>query len=121
MKNKKFFRRTMLSVLLLLITITLMACGNSNEEGSSIEASTASQNYDPELIAEGEETVKTSCILCHGRDLKGDMGPSLFNLQLTEEEIREILVKGKGSMPPIIANGKEDAVIAYLMTLKNSD
>lgn len=73
---------------------------------------------DPELVAIGERTVKSSCLPCHGRDLKGDMGPNLHNLALSDEQIMTVLIKGRGSMPPVTAGGKEEAVIAYLRTLK---
>jgi len=71
-----------------------------------------------ELAIEGEKIIKTSCISCHGRDLTGDMGPSLYNLNMTDEEMMDILIKGSGAMPPATANGKEEEVIAYLKSIQ---
>jgi len=93
------------------IILIFSACSQNN-----------SQNTDDtemsELAIEGEKIIKTSCISCHGSDLKGDMGPSLYNLEMTDEEMMDILIKGAGAMPPATANGKEKEVIAYLKTLQ---
>lgn len=76
---------------------------------------------DSDLIAIGEEQVQKSCIGCHGTDLQGGMGgaaPSLHGLSLSKEEIIDVLVNGRGAMPRGTANGNEEAVAEYLLTLK---
>ncbi|MED3661371.1 cytochrome c [Ureibacillus sp. FSL K6-8385] len=90
--------------------IGLGACGN-DEEGKKAEVN-------EELAAEGEKIVKSSCASCHGVDLTGDLGPNLHNLTLSKEQIMEVLRKGGKTMPPGTANGKEEAVAEYLLTLK---
>ncbi len=102
-------------ILFLLITVSLLGC---SKEESQPNNSNVESTVDLELIALGEKTAKSSCLPCHGRDLSGDMGPNLHNLALTDEQIMEVLTKGKGSMPPSTAQGREEAVIAYLRTLK---
>lgn len=78
----------------------------------------------------GEDTEDTSddashpsymsaCIGCHGADLQGaGSAPSLLDLgHLTDDEIRDILVNGRGAMPAGMAAGNEDAVIEYLRSI----
>jgi cytochrome c551 len=68
-----------------------------------------------------EKTVKTTCAACHGADLKGQVGPNLYNVhtKYNKEQIVEILKNGKpGGMPAGLVPGQEEAVAAYLMNLK---
>jgi cytochrome c551 len=69
---------------------------------------------------EVQATVQSSCLSCHGNDLKGGAGPSLHNLdqKYDQDEIAEILKNGKGGMPGGLVPGLEDAVAEYLLTLK---
>jgi len=106
--NKALLRST---TLLIWLGILLVGCSQNNSANEG-------QAELSELAMEGEKIIKTSCISCHGRDLKGDMGPSLYGLTMTDEELKDILIKGKGAMPPATANGKEEEVIAYLKTLQ---
>jgi cytochrome c550 len=48
-----------------------------------------------------EELIQKSCITCHGGDLKGASAPdiSAAGSRLSEEQIKDIIVNGKGSMP----------------------
>src|SRR5690625_1032074 len=48
-----------------------------------------------------EERYMSSCAFCHGSDLSGAGGPQLSNIgsKLSEEEIYDIIVNGKGAMP----------------------
>lgn len=103
----------------LLIVFMLAGCSGS-KEGQSNEDVTDNNDVqlNSELIEKGEKIVKTSCIGCHGSDLNGDMGPSLHNLSLTKEEIIDVLIRGKGSMPPITAKDNEEAVAEFLLSLQ---
>ncbi|WP_188453636.1 cytochrome c550 [Virgibacillus oceani] len=58
---------------------------------------------DPEAIFEN------NCASCHGADLTGGMGPDLTKVggRLSKDEIKDIVMNGRGSMPPGII--KEDA------------
>ena len=66
------------------------------EAGAGDEA--GGSDFDPEGF------YQQTCIACHGDayDEAGGMGPSLLGVgeELSVEEIREILVNGKGAMPP---------------------
>ncbi|WP_099158529.1 cytochrome c550 [Virgibacillus ndiopensis] len=58
---------------------------------------------DPEAIFEN------NCASCHGADLTGGMGPDLTKVgsRLSKDEIKDIVMNGRGDMPPGII--KEDA------------
>ncbi|HWL25713.1 MAG TPA: cytochrome c [Ureibacillus sp.] len=121
-------KNLILSFLLIgLLTIFLVACGaqeskeadqtdeQTNDTTETTETTESSSSMD---FAEAEKITKTSCIGCHGIDLKGSMGPDLTNLSLSKEEIVEVITKGRGSMPPATAKGNEEYVAEYLLSLK---
>jgi cytochrome c551 len=75
---------------------------------------------DPDVMATGEAVVSQACISCHGANLEGGYGPSLQNIgdKYNKEEIVTILINGKGSMPGNLAEGNEEAVAVYLLSLQ---
>lgn len=46
------------------------------------------------------QTQTSSCVACHGGDLKGAVGPSLLNTGLTADEIKEIVMNGSDAGMP---------------------
>ncbi|MED0676382.1 cytochrome c [Aneurinibacillus thermoaerophilus] len=63
------------------------------------------------------------CVACHGADLKGGMGPSLYGIvdKLKPEGVKDVLTKGRGSMPALGASWTEeqkDSMVEFLKTLK---
>ncbi|QMT18789.1 cytochrome c [Planococcus maritimus] len=66
--------------------------GGEAAEGEGGEEA-ESGDFDPEATAEA------NCISCHGSSYEGGVGPSLVATELGQEEIEEILINGKGSMP----------------------
>lgn len=54
---------------------------------------TAEGDFDPEALAQA------NCISCHGSSYEGGIGPSLVATELPQEDIEEILINGKGTMP----------------------
>lgn len=111
------FKGVMASILTVGLVLGLCACSGDAEKTAD-KKETQEETINEALAAEGEKIVKSSCAGCHGVDLKGDLGPNLHNLSLSKEEIIEILIKGRKTMPPGSANGKEEEVAEYLMTLK---
>ncbi len=59
------------------------------EEGGE----TAEGDFDPEAHAQA------NCISCHGSSYEGGVGPSLIGLELPQEEVEDVLINGKGTMP----------------------
>lgn len=124
-------KNLILSFLLIgLLTIFLVACGaqeskeadqtdeQTNDTTVTTETTETTESSSSMDFAEAEKITKTSCIGCHGIDLKGSMGPDLTNLSLSKEEIVEVITKGRGSMPPATAKGNEEYVAEYLLSLK---
>lgn len=74
----------------------------------------------PVSEANPEQIVMQNCMGCHGADLAGGMGPSLLDMDLSYEEIVDILVNGipGTSMPAGTAAGNEEAVAEYLLSLQ---
>lgn len=72
---------------------------------------------------DGESIFKQNCISCHGADLQGRVGPNLQKIgsTLTEEQIAEIVQKGKGGMPGFskhLDQEQIDALAAWLAQKK---
>ncbi|GAB7387540.1 menaquinol-cytochrome c reductase cytochrome b/c subunit [Bacillaceae bacterium] len=66
---------------------------------------------------------QANCQGCHGVDMKGQAGPDLTTVgaRLSAEQIKEIIVNGKGTMPGGMFNGTEeelDTFVKYLAGLK---
>lgn len=93
----------------------LVGCSGKEEVK---QTENAEQPFNEELIATGEKIAKSNCIGCHGSDLSGDLGPNLRNTPLTKEQLIQVLIAGGDTMPPASANGNEEAVAEYLLTLK---
>lgn len=60
------------------------------------------------------------CLACHGQALEGASGPPLINLELSKEEIIDVLQNGVGAMPPQTHLSAEemDEIAEYLVTLE---
>lgn len=67
-----------------------------------------------------EDIYKNTCIGCHGDSYQGGMGPSLKGTGLSKDEVKDIIVKGKGSMPPQTALKPEqvEAMADFISNLK---
>lgn len=68
--------------------------GEENGEAAEGEGGEeAAGDFDPEAHAQA------SCVSCHGSSYEGGVGPSLVGTSLSQEEIEDILINGKGTMP----------------------
>ncbi|HTL69368.1 MAG TPA: c-type cytochrome [Lacunisphaera sp.] len=76
----------------------------------------------PALIKQGSELFLNSCAHCHGADARGDEGPDLHDLQVSDRRIATVVTHGiEGEMPSFAKkHGHDDilALIAYLRTLR---
>lgn len=118
MKGNEFIKILLISCFLLIL---IAGCSEDEKESTAETNSTQQeegQALDEALVAEGEKIAKSSCIGCHGVDLSGDIGPNLQNIALSKEQIVEVLIKGRKTMPPGTANGNEESVAEYLLSLK---
>ncbi|RIU93549.1 cytochrome c550 [Oceanobacillus picturae] len=85
--------------------------GGESSEGESSEGETSD---DPEAIFE------SNCSSCHGADLSGGAGPDLTQVgsRLSEEEIHDVIINGRGSMPAGMATEQEAEVLAAWLAEK---
>ncbi|EJQ98414.1 MULTISPECIES: cytochrome c550 [Bacillus] len=67
-----------------------------------------------------EDIVKQSCTSCHGDQLQGAVGPNLQKIggKLSKDEIKEVISKGKGNMPPNIVPADQAAKVADWLSKK---
>lgn len=74
-----------------------------------------------QAAANPEDIYKQSCIGCHGDQYQGGVGPGLKGVgdKLTQDEIKEILVNGQGSMPPnLVPEDKAADMAEWLAGIK---
>jgi mono/diheme cytochrome c family protein len=100
----------------------LLAAENENVPASAA-ARTPTPAPDPTaLAAPGRQLFLKNCAHCHGADARGDDGPDLHNLDLSDEQIATRIRNGKKGQMTAFAGkfSAEDisAVLAYLRTLK---
>jgi len=111
MMKKKLFG------LLLGTSLALAACGGGDEatdnnnanEGGGATANAAEQIY------------QQNCANCHGQNLEGQVGPSLEKVgsKYSADEIKNIIVQGRGSMPGNLIKGEDvDKVAQWLAEKK---
>lgn len=74
------------------------------------------------LRATGRKIFLTSCAHCHGADARGDEGPDLHRLDVSDRRIATVIRLGiKGEMPSFAKKHRPEdiaALIAYLRTLE---
>ncbi|KZE40095.1 cytochrome C [Bhargavaea cecembensis] len=82
----------------------------ATEEGGD-EAS--SGDFDPEALAQGK------CVSCHGQNYEGGVGPSLVGLDLSQDEVKDVLKNGKGAMPGgLVPDENLDAMAEWVLSLQ---
>ncbi|MCA0970056.1 cytochrome c [Halobacillus litoralis] len=75
---------------------------------------------DTAASSDPEQLFQNSCASCHGGDLSGGAGPNLQEVgsRYSAEEIQDIIVNGKGSMPPGLYTGEEAQIVAEWLAEK---
>ncbi len=108
----------------------LAACGGGDDEATDTDTATEDTATEDTTdsgtgdtaggadAGQGEEIVKSNCISCHGGNLEG-MGntPSLADVgsRLSEEEIHDVILNGRGGMPGGLLQGEDaEAAAAWL-------
>ncbi len=98
--------------------LVLGACGGNKEVDKNANGGatpgTDTASVDPEKV------VQTSCVSCHGGNLEGKVGPALANIgaKLSETEIHDIIINGKGGMPAIQMDEAEANAVAKWLSEK---
>jgi mono/diheme cytochrome c family protein len=92
--------------------------------GTSEVATVGNVASTPSAIQQlGHNLFERNCAHCHGDDARGDEGPSLYNLKLSDARIAKRIKDGvKGEMPGFgtkLDDRDMQALTAYLRTLKD--
>lgn len=96
--------------------LVLGACGgNKTVEKETVTPGTETASVDPEKV------VQTSCVACHGGNLEGKgNAPALAKVgdHMSETEIHDVIVNGRGGMPPGLIKGAEAEAVAKWLSEK---
>jgi mono/diheme cytochrome c family protein len=107
--------------LLALPRSTAAADSNSAPQTNAISQEVALASHPQQEL--GQKLFERNCAHCHGNDARGDEGPSLHNLKLSDARIANRIKDGvKGEMPRFgskLDDGDIQSIIAYLRTLKD--
>ena len=106
-----------LLALLMGITLVLAACGSDEAEETPANNSGASSETVAADAGNEAKLYENKCSQCHGNNLEGGFGPELDEIgsSMSQEEIEEIIVSGKGAMPGNTLKGEDvTAVAAWL-------
>ena len=104
-----------------ILTVIIISYVGVAQQGDILAAE---EGEEPEQAEEGEVTeepdamYEANCSACHGADLSGGMGPDLTSVEssLSEDEISEIIINGRGDMPAIDVSPEEaDAISEWLV------
>jgi cytochrome c551 len=107
-------KKTWLATFMLGSALVLGACGGDDGDNAT---DNGGETADP-----SEQVAQQRCATCHGGNLQG-MGntPALNDIgsRYSEEEILDIILNGKGNMPPGLVKGEEaEALAAWLAEKK---
>jgi cytochrome c550 len=95
--------------------------GLGDHEEVAKEAEGGEEKTEEVASANPEDLYKSAgCIGCHGDAYQGVSGPTLKGLTYSKDEIKDILLNGKGTgMPAGLVQGEQaDAMAEWLTTLK---
>ena len=106
-----------LAAMFLGVSLALAACGGGGDNAGNNNGN----NGGGDTAASAEQIYKQNCASCHGQDLSGGVGPNLQKVgsKYSKEQIKEIIVKGRGAMPAGIIKGEDaDKVAEWLASKK---
>jgi mono/diheme cytochrome c family protein len=126
--RKKMSVIAVLACLPALATATVLAsvlgacAGAPFHQKPEVDSTSATPMLPVELAGQGSKFFLQSCALCHGADARGDEGPDLHDLQMSDRHIVYVIKKGiKGEMPAFGEKYQDPeiaALLAYLRTLR---
>ncbi|WP_114570399.1 cytochrome c550 [Exiguobacterium flavidum] len=102
-----------IAIIAIIAMVSLSYFGVNQVEQAKNKPATEQLNPEELLAAKG-------CTGCHGGKLEGGAGPNLTKVgaKLKEEDIKNIIVNGKGAMPAGLANEDEAGVLAKWLAEK---
>ncbi|MGI8316118.1 cytochrome c550 [Halobacillus mangrovi] len=110
-----------IAVLGIVAMIIVSAAGINQREAIQNEEKNGGEQQEEAASANPEEMFQSKCASCHGGDLSGGAGPNLQKVgsKYSAEEIKDIIVNGKGSaMPAGLYTGEEATKLAEWLAEK---
>lgn len=104
----------------LVFFLSFKGLGDAREVAREKEGG-GKEKTEEQAAAKPEDIYQKSCISCHGDQYQGGVGPALKGVgdRLSQDEIKDIVVNGKGSMPGnLVPAEKAGEMAEWLATLK---
>lgn len=103
----------MLVGVLAMFLISFKGIGDSKQLAEEI-ANGGKDQQTEQVASKPEDIYQQSCIGCHGDSYQGGVGPALTGVgdRLSKEEVADILVNGKNSMPPGLVPAEKTGEVA---------
>ncbi len=98
--------------------LVLGACGGNKTEKVTDKGT---ENGATTTTVDAEKIVNNSCIMCHGGNLEGKgSAPALADVgaRLSESEIHNVIVNGRGGMPAVKMSEEESNAVAKWLSEK---
>jgi cytochrome c550 len=95
--------------------------GLGDAQELAIEKEGGAPAQEETVAASPEEIYQKSCIGCHGDQYQGSVGPALTGVgdRLSQDEIANVVVNGRGAMPPgLVPEDKAAEMAAWLAEIK---
>lgn len=117
--------KTRSAVLLLMMMSTLISRAQnpgSPRDADHPPANPSQTESSPTNVSAGRALFLKNCAHCHGVDARGDEGPDLHNLDVSDQWIKNRILKGKPEEMTAFAGKLQspeiESIIGYLRTLK---
>lgn len=102
-----------------VILVSILGVNQRNDIESAEEGEPAEEQAEEgETADDPEEIFMNTCAACHGEDLSGESGPDLTEIgnDYSAEDIQQIILDGKGQMPPQdVADPQAEAIAEWLL------
>ncbi|MDU5145133.1 MAG: cytochrome c [Paenibacillus dendritiformis] len=111
------FKKMTMMIAAAALVIGLAACGSPNNQGAGTNQGTApGQTTPPPAAVDAAAVYKQNCLVCHGANLEGQVGPNLQKVGATRtpEEISAVIHNGGNGMTAFKGVLSEDEISALV-------
>ena len=109
------------SVILFALTGLVLGCSSGSTDSATAPPATPPKTAAASIATDGASLFAQKCAGCHGdKGAGGRRAPVLAGKHVAEAEAANIIVKGKGKMPPVgaaLPKDQVDAIAKYVSTL----